>query len=270
MWCNLKDLQPVLKQLNRKKFNYIGKQIEMARMEVANIQNQLNDQITDELIMQEKKMLIKLEKWSLIEESALRQKSRIKWIQLGDANNKYFSSVIKERNQKKQIRSIMSLKGEMLYDPQSIQEEFVVFYKGLMGTSAGKLPAINVQVMKRVPILTKEQRLQLCTAVTEQEIYDGLKSIGNDKAPGVDGFNAFFFKHTWQIIKDDIIEAVKSFFITGKLHKDFNCTLVSLIPKVQNPKIVKEYRPIACCTVMYKIISSVNQQVAWCDSEYHL
>ena len=66
-----------------------------------------------------------------------------------------------------------------------------------------------------------------------------------------------FFKHTWQIIKRDVIEAVKSFFTIGNLHKNFNCTLVTLIPKVQNPKTVKEYRPIACCTVMYKIISKV-------------
>ena len=95
-------------------------------------------------------MLIKLEKWSLIEESALRQKSRIKWIQLGDENNKYISSVIKERTQKKQVRSIMSLNGQMLYDPQEIQEEFVMFYKSLMGSSAGKLPAINAKVMKQV------------------------------------------------------------------------------------------------------------------------
>ena len=72
-----------------------------------------------------------------------------------------------------------------------------------MGTSAGKLPAINAQVMKRGPTLTKQQRLQLCAAVTEQEIYDGLNSIGNDKAPGIGGYNAFFFKHTWQIIKGD-------------------------------------------------------------------
>ena len=97
VWCKLMDLQHVLKQLTRKKFKYIGKQIEMARVEIAKVQDQLNEQATNELIVQEKELLIKIEKWSMIEESALRQKSWIKWIQLGDANNKFFSSVIKER-----------------------------------------------------------------------------------------------------------------------------------------------------------------------------
>ena len=80
----------MLKQLNRKEFKCIGKQIDMARIEVANVQIQLNEQVTDEFIVKEKELLIKLEKWSLIEESALRQKSRIRWIHLGDANKQVF------------------------------------------------------------------------------------------------------------------------------------------------------------------------------------
>ncbi|KAK6790547.1 hypothetical protein RDI58_009628 [Solanum bulbocastanum] len=93
-------------------------------------------------------MLLKLGKWSMIEESVLRQKSRINWIQLGDENNKYFSAIIKERTQRKQIRGITSLDGQMLYEPQEIQNEFVLFYKSLMETLALQLPAIDVQFIQ--------------------------------------------------------------------------------------------------------------------------
>ncbi|XP_004253414.2 uncharacterized protein [Solanum lycopersicum] len=54
VWCKLKDLQHRLQQLNMKEFKYIGKKIEQARIDVANVQNQLNEQATDELIMKEK------------------------------------------------------------------------------------------------------------------------------------------------------------------------------------------------------------------------
>nr|XP_019069479.1 uncharacterized protein LOC109120276 [Solanum lycopersicum] len=202
---NISDHIPMM--ITLQKAHYFMDKIEMARVEIANVQDQLKEKVTDELVGMEKELLIKLEKWSMVEESALRQKS-------------------------------------------DIHEKFVSFYKSLMGTSTDNLPGINAQVMKRGPTLTKLQRIHLCAEVTEQEIYEGLKSIGNDKAPGVDGYNAYFFKYTWQVIKKDIIEAVQSSFTKGKLYKAFNCTLVSLIPKVQNPKSVKEYRPIACCTVI--------------------
>lgn len=57
----------------------------------------------------EKEALQELEKWSTIEKSALRQKARIKWIKLGDANNKYFIAAIKERTHRKQITEFTSL-----------------------------------------------------------------------------------------------------------------------------------------------------------------
>ncbi|XP_004252684.1 uncharacterized protein [Solanum lycopersicum] len=74
VWWKLKDRQQVLTQLNKKEFKYIGKQIEMARVETVNVPDQLKEKATDELVGMEKELLIKLEKWSLIKESALRQK----------------------------------------------------------------------------------------------------------------------------------------------------------------------------------------------------
>ncbi|KAK4737274.1 hypothetical protein R3W88_000971 [Solanum pinnatisectum] len=46
--------------------------------------------IDQELIDQEKQIIIELEKWRNIEEAALRKKARANWIELGDSNSKYF------------------------------------------------------------------------------------------------------------------------------------------------------------------------------------
>ena len=99
----LKALQPVLRQLNKKEFQYIGKKIKKARSELEDLQDKIYNQAQDDLVNQEKELLIQLEKWSLLEENALRQKARARWITLGDTNIKYVSAVIKERNQKKHI-----------------------------------------------------------------------------------------------------------------------------------------------------------------------
>nr|XP_033508779.1 uncharacterized protein LOC108943014 [Nicotiana tomentosiformis] len=142
----------------------------------------------------EKKVILNLEKWSLIEESVLQQKAIAKWIQLGDSNSKYFTAMMKDRSQEKQIIKTTTLLGDKPTDLDAIKREIVDFYKSLMGTAATTLPAINKTYMKHGPTLSHQQRVDLYTEVTNQVIVGSLKAIGDDKAPGINGFNAVFFK----------------------------------------------------------------------------
>ena len=74
---------------------------------------------------------------------------------------------------------------------------------------------------------------------------------------GPDGFNAFFLKETWNLTGDLVLQAIQEFFIIGKLLKDFNTTLIALIPKVPNPSHMGEFCPISCCNAVYKCISKI-------------
>lgn len=40
-------------------------------------------------------------------------------------------------------------------------------------------------------------------------------------------------------------------------HKELNATTIALVPKLDTPLKVSDFRPIACCNVLYKCISKV-------------
>ena len=77
IWYKLKALQPILRQLNKKEFQFTHQKIEKARSELEELQEKLYNQAQDDLVIKEKELLIQLEKWSMLEENALRQKQEL-------------------------------------------------------------------------------------------------------------------------------------------------------------------------------------------------
>ncbi|XP_074299589.1 uncharacterized protein LOC141630722 [Silene latifolia] len=90
----------------------------------------------------------------------------------------------------------------------------------------------------------------LISDVTEDEIHDALFSIDVNKSPGPDGFSSGFFRQAWSVIKGEFVKVVHDFFRSGKLLKEINSTIISLIPKGDNPSSVQDYRPISCCSTI--------------------
>ena len=75
--------------------------------------------------------------------------------------------------------------------------------------------------------------------------------------PLPNGTTSIFFQKFWHILKSDIIKAIRSFLHSGHMLKTVNHTIISLIPKVENPIQVKQFRPISLGNVIYKIISKI-------------
>lgn len=78
-----------------------------------------------------------------------------------------------------------------------------------------------------------------------------------DKSPGPDGYNAKFFQANWDVVGKDLIKAVQQFFRTGFMLREWNSTIISLIPKVSAPSSVRDFRPISCCNFGYKCVSKI-------------
>lgn len=87
-------------------------------------------------------------------------------------------------------------------------------------------------------IVTDEINNELTTSVSISKLTNVVFSLGHDKAPGPDNWNGAFFQNNWEIIKQEVMEAVQNFFSIGKLGGGVNSIVVALIPKVQLPESI--------------------------------
>ena len=77
------------------------------------------------------------------------------------------------------------------------------------------------------------------------------------KALGPDGMPPLVYQHFWLTMQHDVTSAILSWLNSGILPKPINHTLITLVPKLDNPELVSDFRPISLCNVLYKIYSKV-------------
>lgn len=120
------------------------------------------------------------------------------------------------------------------------------------------------------PQISEETNLRLIQIPDNQEIKKAVFAIHGDKAPGHDGFSANFFQSFWDIVGDEVCNDTRLFFTQVSINKRYNETHVGVIPKTKNPKKVMDYRPIALCSTLYKIIAKIlcNRLKPLCLTSY--
>ena len=136
-------------------------------------------------------------------------------------------------------------------------KEVVSFFRDLLNAEESPYPGRHVLNQVVSKSLSQEQILEMNQEVSREEISAAFRSIHPNKSPGPDGLNGHFFKEAWGDIGEEVIAGIKYFFDTGRLLKELNATAISLIPKVQNPASLNDFRPISCCNTIYKCISKV-------------
>jgi hypothetical protein len=79
----------------------------------------------------------------------------------------------------------------------------------------------------------------------------------NGKAPSLDGFTVELFKAFLEVVKHDVYGVVEDSRCSTSIFKALNAIMITLIPKENEARTPNQYRPIALCNVVYKIISKV-------------
>ncbi|XP_060202242.1 uncharacterized protein LOC132630698 [Lycium barbarum] len=134
VWKKLTTIGTQARKLN-KEMSSLESRIKNLREQLLEAQGNLRTSMFDaSLINTERDTLLQLHKWDGISEQVLRQKSRETWIAYGDLNTKFFHAHLKARQTRNRIASICDEQGVKITNPTLIHQEFVTFFKQLLGS----------------------------------------------------------------------------------------------------------------------------------------
>ena len=77
------------------------------------------------------------------------------------------------------------------------------------------------------------------------------------KAPGCDGLPAKFYQANWSIVGNKVCDFILTAFRDGFFDRKINETLIWIIPKVDQPERINQFRPISLCNVTVKTITKI-------------
>lgn len=176
-----------------------------------------------------------------LERTIDRQRSRIRWLREGDANTKLFQAVANGRRSKNFIPKIRH-GTEIITDQDKIEDVFSKVYDNLLGMAHARGHTFDFDHLG-MPVLDLSDLEEI---FLEDEVWQVIKEIPPDRAPGPDGFIGLFYHKAWPVIKQDIMAALLKLFVGdcrgfGKLNKAH----IVLIPKTPEALDVRDYMPIS-------------------------
>ncbi|XP_050217574.1 uncharacterized protein LOC126668410 [Mercurialis annua] len=172
---------------------------------------------------------------------------------MGDKNTKFFHSIASNHYRNNYIASFL-VDGIIYTEPQDICFHIREFYYKLY--SRQDTTDFVISVLNFATLNTVEGDF-LVKSFEETEVFHALCSCGIKKAPGPDGFNFYFYRKAWPVIKKAIMELFDNFQHFNILPKDINSSFVVLIPKVEGSTNIQDYRLIILVNGIYKRLSKV-------------
>ena len=253
----LKLLKRPLKALNQLHFGHISERVAGIEQELSIIQHQRQANLEcDNLLDQENQLRRKLVNLKLSEKMFFSQKLKYQFLAASDKGSKFFHCLMNQNNRRNFIAAIKKENDQLSTSQEEVGGVFVNYFRNLLGTDIMTDPPDEF-IVSSGPKLNSDQSDVLLAPISNAEIRNVLFSIGNDKAPGPDGYSSLFFKSAWDIVGKDVCDSVKDFFASGRLLKQINHSVIALIPKNANASTPSDFRPISCCNVIYKVISKI-------------
>ena len=177
-------------------------------------------------------------------------KSRVTWLNYGDANTKFFHLTNLHRRSHSRVVTLKDTTGLWLTGDPLLAHINDTFHKLFQATSEYRRHSLcsAPRVCLASPFLEHSQMLS--TIPHPDEILKALKHLPSLKAPRLDGFHALFFQTNWHVLGQSIIQIIQDIFEQLRIPPKWGHTNLVLIPKVAYLEQITQFRPISLCNTL--------------------
>jgi mannosylglycoprotein endo-beta-mannosidase len=144
------------------------------------------------------------------EETKWAQRAKIKHVQKGGDNTKYFHLIANGKHRRKKIFQLEQDEGTIM-GQENLKNYITAYYKSLFGPPSMTSCVMDESMIHDIPQISAEENAILVAAFSENEVFEAISQMEKNKSPGPDGFPAEFYQHFWNVIKNDLMEMFISF-----------------------------------------------------------
>jgi exonuclease III len=250
----LKMIKSCLKEWHQKHSKNIDGKISEVKNRISLLdtkgeESELMEEETTEL----RELSVELHSMSRVLTSMNWQKARMSWVREGDANSKFFHNMMSRRQRRNSLH-VIHVDGVSVGGVQNIRTAVLNHFANHYRAHDVVRPGIDGLNFRK---LSGAHAGNLVRPFTVEEVKQAVWDCDSFKSPGPGGINVGFIKDFWHELKDDFLRFFVEFHRNGKLTKGVNSTFIALIPKVDSPQRLADFRPISLVGCMYKVLAKV-------------
>ena len=249
------QIKQLCQQYTRNVTKHITRSLQDLEIEVVELQN-----IVDSTGNQEHNQALKSKKAALANLLGLTAqgalvRSRFMNASHMDAPSQFFFGLERKNGQKKIMHSVRSDDGSMITETPEIRRYATSFYKELFKEEYVEDEELAESFYAGLPKVKARENAVLDRELSLNELYTALMSLGNGKAPGIDGLPVDFYKSFWPVIGEDLLEVFRDSLRKGQLPLSCRRAVITLLPKKGDLQDLKNWRPVSLLCGDYKILS---------------
>ncbi|XP_026442506.1 uncharacterized protein LOC113342058 [Papaver somniferum] len=246
----LKKLKADMKEWNLRVFSNINARLKHAKltMEVAlRIFDEDPKDVTKLNFAEEAS--VTLQEIRMRQSIMLKQKSRNKWLTDGATNTSFFHANIPTRRSINMISELVDDDGNILSNCDHIRDYMVSYFESKF--NGEELP------IDEHDIISTEESQRMDEIPTYDEIKVVVYDLDADSSPGPDGFCRCFYRHCWDVIQQDLCNAIIYCWQQQRIPNGVNSSLLILLAKVRGANTLRNFRPIGLSNFFFKIFTKI-------------